>query len=44
MKEYGAMPNKDVSGWYVKMEDAAVLEAEGLARENAPSKLIICDA
>ncbi|MFS0561591.1 DUF2188 domain-containing protein [Terribacillus sp. 179-K 1B1 HS] len=55
MKEYSVVPNKDVSGWYVKMEDVApteyhstrddaVLEAEGLARENAPSKLVIYDA
>ena len=54
MKEYSVVPNKDVSGWYVKMEDVApteyhstrddaVLEAEGLARENAPSKLVIYD-
>lgn len=55
MKEYSVVPNKDVSGWYVKIEnvapmeyhstrDDAVLEAEGLAKENAPSKLVIYDA
>ncbi|MFP7492663.1 DUF2188 domain-containing protein [Terribacillus saccharophilus] len=55
MKEYSVVPNKDVSGWYVKIEDVApteyhstrddaVLEAEGMAKENSPSKLVIYDA
>lgn len=55
MKEYSGVPNKDVSGWYVKIEnvasaeyhssrDDAVLEAEGLAKDNAPSKVVIYDA
>ncbi|MFP7479899.1 DUF2188 domain-containing protein [Terribacillus saccharophilus] len=55
MKEYSVVPNKDASGWYVKIEntapvelhhtrDDAVLEAEGIAKENAPSKVVIYDA
>ncbi|MCD7035073.1 DUF2188 domain-containing protein [Metabacillus sp. GX 13764] len=52
MKEYSISPNKDASGWYVKLEDAApvnlystkseAIEAgEKLAEENKPSSLKI---
>ncbi|MFP7254200.1 hypothetical protein CHH91_00830 [Virgibacillus sp. 7505] len=55
MKGYSGVQNKDVSGCDVKIEnvapaeyhssrDDAVLEAEGLAKDNAPSKVVIYDA
>ncbi|QXE01224.1 DUF2188 domain-containing protein [Terribacillus sp. DMT04] len=55
MKEYSVVPNRDVTGWYVKIEDVAptdyhstrdeaVMEAESMAKDNAPSKVIIYDA
>ncbi|RWZ59135.1 DUF2188 domain-containing protein [Halobacillus fulvus] len=54
MKEYSVVPNKDVTGWYVKIEDVAptdlyderdtaVAKAEELANSNKPSRLLIMD-
>lgn len=52
MKEYTVVPNKDESGWYVKIEDvaptslyndqsAAIAEAEKIAKENKPAKVLV---
>ncbi|MFD1019950.1 DUF2188 domain-containing protein [Thalassobacillus hwangdonensis] len=52
MKTYTVVPNKDVTGWLVKMEDvaptdvhedrdSAVQVAKELAEKNKPSKLTI---
>jgi hypothetical protein len=52
MKEYTIVPNKDSSGWYVKLEDVApenlydnrsiaIDEAEKLAMDNQPSKILV---
>ncbi|WP_409250907.1 DUF2188 domain-containing protein [Bacillus sp. SCS-153A] len=52
MKEYYVVPNKDESGWYVKIEDVApttlfngrseaIDEAERLAKENQPAKVLV---
>ncbi|WP_099159798.1 DUF2188 domain-containing protein [Virgibacillus ndiopensis] len=54
MKKYSVVPNKDVTGWFVKLEDVApeneyvakddaIQKAEQLAMENSPSKIIIMD-
>ncbi len=54
MKEYTVAPNKDATGWYVKVEDIAptdhyekkdkaIAKAEEMAQENKPSKLYILD-
>ncbi|MBX0358001.1 DUF2188 domain-containing protein [Halobacillus sp. Nhm2S1] len=54
MKQYSVVPNKDVTGWFVKIEDVAptdlyderdtaVTKAEEIAKENKPSKLQILD-
>ncbi|MBN9654655.1 DUF2188 domain-containing protein [Halobacillus litoralis] len=54
MKQYSVVPNKDVTGWFVKIEDVAptdlyderdtaVAKAEEIAKENKPSKLQILD-
>lgn len=54
MKEYHVVPDRDVQGWYVKLEDAAPVDhyemksdaveyAEKIAQENKPSKLYILD-
>lgn len=54
MKEYSVVPNKDVTGWYVKIEDVAptdlyderdtaIEKAEEIAESNKPSKLYILD-
>lgn len=54
MKEYSVVPNKDVTGWFVKIEDiaptdlydernTAIEKAEQIAQENKPSKLLILD-
>lgn len=54
MKEYTVAPNKDATGWYVKVKDIAptdhyekkdkaIEKAEQLAEENKPSKLYIQD-
>ncbi|MGV2621160.1 DUF2188 domain-containing protein [Halobacillus sp. ACCC02827] len=52
MKEYSVVPNKDVTGWFVKIEDVAptdlyderdtaIEKAEEMAKGNSPSKLSI---
>ncbi|MGF2616568.1 DUF2188 domain-containing protein [Rossellomorea vietnamensis] len=52
MKEYYVVPNKDESGWFVKIEDVAptslfngqseaIAEAEKLAKENQPAKVLV---
>ncbi|MBH0230459.1 DUF2188 domain-containing protein [Halobacillus yeomjeoni] len=52
MKEYSVVPNKDVTGWYVKIEDVAptdlyderdqaIAKAEEIAQDNKPSRLSI---
>ena len=54
MKEYSVVPDKDATGWFVKIEDVApielyperdiaVEEAEKLAKANQPSKVVIMD-
>ncbi len=54
MKKYSVEPNKDVTGWFVKIEDTAptdlydeksvaIEKAEELAKENKPSKVSIQD-
>ncbi|MBN8236156.1 DUF2188 domain-containing protein [Halobacillus kuroshimensis] len=54
MKEYSVVPNKDVTGWFVKIEDVAptdlfderdtaVEKAEEIAKQNKPSRLYILD-
>lgn len=54
MKEYYVVPNKDATGWFVKIEDiaptdlypeksAAIEEAQKLAKENSPSRVLIQD-
>ncbi|WP_106496566.1 DUF2188 domain-containing protein [Lentibacillus sp. Marseille-P4043] len=54
MKKFSVAPNKDVTGWYVKLEDVAptdeyiakddaIEKAEQLAKSNKPSKVIILD-
>ncbi|WLR50803.1 DUF2188 domain-containing protein [Bacillus tianshenii] len=54
MKEYSVVPNKDATGWYVKIEDtaptdlydersAAIEKAEEIAKDNSPSRLLIQD-
>lgn len=54
MKKYSVAPNKDVTGWFVKIEDIApekeygvkddaIAEGERVAKVNSPSKLIILD-
>lgn len=55
MNEYTVAPNRDGSKWIVKIEDvapedthdqkdAAIAQAEELAAQNKPSKVIILDA
>ncbi|TMW69892.1 DUF2188 domain-containing protein [Alteribacter natronophilus] len=52
MKEYTVRPNKDADEWFVKIEDVApetsydkmdqaIEEAEKIAGDNRPSRLII---
>ncbi|WP_226581657.1 DUF2188 domain-containing protein [Halobacillus litoralis] len=52
MKQYSVVPNKDVTGWFVKIEDVAptdlfderdtaIEKAEEIAKDNTPSKLSI---
>ncbi|RIW28596.1 DUF2188 domain-containing protein [Bacillus salacetis] len=52
MKEYYVVPNKDETGWYVKIEDVAptnlytgrseaIEEAERLAKDNQPAKVLV---
>jgi hypothetical protein len=52
MKEYYVVPNKEDTGWYVKIEDVAptslysgrseaIEEAERLAKENQPAKVLV---
>ncbi|QTN00970.1 MULTISPECIES: DUF2188 domain-containing protein [Sediminibacillus] len=54
MKEYSVTPNKNAEGWYVKIEDVAptdlyskkddaIAEAEKLASNDTPSRLMILD-
>lgn len=54
MKNYHVVPDRDVNGWYIKLEDAAPIDhfemksdaieyAERVASENTPSKLLILD-
>ncbi|GIO23297.1 DUF2188 domain-containing protein [Oceanobacillus sp. J11TS1] len=54
MKTYSVVPNVDVTGWFVKLEDVAPEEvydskedaisaAEQMAAENTPSKVEIMD-
>lgn len=54
MKEYSVVPNKDVTGWFVKIEDVAptdefderdkaVEKATEMAEKNKPSRLLIMD-
>ncbi|MBM7551916.1 DUF2188 domain-containing protein [Thalassobacillus pellis] len=54
MKQYSVEPNKDVTGWFVKIEDTAptdlydekdtaIEKAEEMAKGNKPSKLSIQD-
>lgn len=54
MKEYSVVPNKDVTGWFVKIEDVAptdlyderdtaVEKATELAENNKPSRLQVMD-
>ncbi|MCA0971158.1 DUF2188 domain-containing protein [Halobacillus litoralis] len=54
MKEYSVVPNKDVTGWFVKIEDVAptdefderdqaVEKAVELAENNKPSRVLIMD-
>ncbi|TLS38151.1 DUF2188 domain-containing protein [Pseudalkalibacillus caeni] len=54
MNQYTITPNKDVTGWYVEIEDvaptnlyqtkaAAIEEGEKIAKNNKPSKLVIMD-
>lgn len=54
MNEYSVTPNKDVTGWFVKLEDAvpsteyvakddAIEKAEQMAKNNKPSKVVILD-
>lgn len=54
MNEYSVTPNKDVTGWFVKLEDAvpsteyvakddAIEKAEQMAKDHKPSKVIILD-
>ncbi|WP_349409925.1 DUF2188 domain-containing protein [Pseudalkalibacillus sp. SCS-8] len=54
MKEYTVVPDRDVTGWDVTLEDTAPVDhfemksdaiefAEKMAKENKPSKLIILD-
>ncbi|MEN1967445.1 DUF2188 domain-containing protein [Lentibacillus sp. N15] len=54
MNKYSVAPNKDVTAWYVKLEDVAptneyvakddaIEKAEQMAKENKPSKVIILD-
>lgn len=54
MKNYSVAPNKDTTAWMVKLEDVApedsfqakddaIAEAEKMAKENSPSKLMILD-
>ncbi|WP_082232530.1 DUF2188 domain-containing protein [Halobacillus massiliensis] len=54
MKEYSVAPNKDVTGWFVKIEDVAptdeyperdtaVEKAKEMAEQNKPSRVLILD-
>lgn len=54
MKKYSVAPNKDTTAWMVKLEDVApadsfqakddaIAEAEKMAKENSPSKVMILD-
>ncbi|MFC0524267.1 DUF2188 domain-containing protein [Pontibacillus salicampi] len=54
MKEYTVEPNKNTTGWFVKIEgvapedeyidrDEAVAKAEEYAQNNKPSKVYIMD-
>ncbi|UOQ95212.1 DUF2188 domain-containing protein [Halobacillus shinanisalinarum] len=54
MKEYSVVPNKDVTGWLVKIEDVAptdlyderdtaVEKATELAENDKPSRVLIMD-
>ncbi|MYL36002.1 DUF2188 domain-containing protein [Pontibacillus yanchengensis] len=54
MNEYTVAPNKDATGWLVKVEDvaptehyidrdSAVEKAEEIAKEHSPSKIYILD-
>ncbi|KGX93765.1 hypothetical protein N781_00765 [Pontibacillus halophilus JSM 076056 = DSM 19796] len=54
MKQYTVEPNKDATGWFVKIEgdaptdlfdakDAAIEKAEQFAQDNKPSRVTIYD-
>ncbi|WP_174733132.1 DUF2188 domain-containing protein [Mesobacillus harenae] len=54
MNLYSVVPDKDITGWYVKLEDVAptelhssrsvaINEAVDLANKNRPSKVVILD-
>ncbi len=54
MKEYSVVPNKDVTGWFVKIEDiaptklyderdTAIEKAVEVAENNKPSRVLIMD-
>ncbi|MBA2175126.1 DUF2188 domain-containing protein [Halobacillus locisalis] len=54
MKEYSVVPNKDATGWFVKIEDVAptdefderdkaVEKATEIAEQNKPSRVLIMD-
>ncbi|MBM7599401.1 hypothetical protein JOC34_001769 [Virgibacillus halotolerans] len=54
MKKYSVAPNKDTTAWMVKLEDVAptdsfqakddaIAEAEKMAKENSPSKVMVLD-
>ncbi len=54
MKTYSVVPNVDMSGWFVKLEnvapedvyeakDDAIAAAEQMAKENTPSMVEIMD-
>ncbi|MFQ3545259.1 DUF2188 domain-containing protein [Halobacillus rhizosphaerae] len=54
MKEYSVVPNKDVTGWLVKIEDiapeklyderdTAIEKAVEIAENNKPSRVLIMD-
>ncbi|WP_173918444.1 DUF2188 domain-containing protein [Halobacillus sp. Marseille-Q1614] len=54
MKEYSVSPNKDVTGWFVKIEDVAptdeyderdtaIAKAKEMAEHNKPSRVLILD-
>ncbi|MCP3031026.1 DUF2188 domain-containing protein [Halobacillus sp. A1] len=54
MKEYSVAPNKDVTGWIVKIEDiaptdeyderdTALEKAKEMAEQNKPSRILVLD-